>query len=69
MWGSGGVAPPFFTSALDGGELSASRPCRFTPRKRALGTHWRGGWVGPKAGPDAMGGKNLAPPGNHTPAF
>jgi hypothetical protein len=28
--GSGGVAPPFMTSALDEGEWSASRPGRFT---------------------------------------
>jgi hypothetical protein len=31
IWGSGGIAPPFLTSALDAGELSVSRPCRFTP--------------------------------------
>jgi hypothetical protein len=35
------------TSALDGGEWSASRSGRFTPRERAPGTHWIGGWVGP----------------------
>jgi len=35
------------TSALDGGEWSASRPGRFTPRERAPGTRWIGGWVGP----------------------
>jgi hypothetical protein len=34
------------TSALDGGEWSPSRPGRFTPRERAPGTHWIGGWVG-----------------------
>jgi hypothetical protein len=35
----------FSTSALDG-EWSASRPGHaFTP-----GTHWTGGWVGPRAG-------------------
>jgi hypothetical protein len=28
--GRGGIAPPFFTLALDGGEWSASRPGRFT---------------------------------------
>jgi hypothetical protein len=39
IWGSGGIAPPFFASALDGGEWSASRPCRFTPEERAPGTH------------------------------
>jgi hypothetical protein len=37
------------TSALDGGEWSASRPGRFTLRERTLGTHWIGGWVGPRA--------------------
>jgi hypothetical protein len=34
----------FFTSALVGGEWSALSPCSFTP-----GTHWIGGWVGPRA--------------------
>jgi hypothetical protein len=49
-WGSGGTAPiVLLTSALDGGEWSASRPGRFTPRERAPSTHWIGGWVGPRA--------------------
>jgi hypothetical protein len=30
----------------------ASRPCRFTSGERAPGTHWIGGWVGPRAGLD-----------------
>jgi hypothetical protein len=42
------------TSALHGGEWSASRPGRFTPRERASGTHWIGGWVGPRAVLDAV---------------
>jgi hypothetical protein len=42
------------TSALDGGEWLASRPRRFTPRERAPGTHWIGGWVGPRAVLDAV---------------
>jgi hypothetical protein len=42
----------FLTSALVGGEWSASRRGRFTPKERAPGTHWRGGWVGPRAGLD-----------------
>jgi hypothetical protein len=37
------------TSALDGAEWSASRPGHFTPKERAPGTHWIGGWVGPRA--------------------
>jgi hypothetical protein len=43
-----------FTSALDGGECSASRPGRFTRRERASSTHWIGGWVGPRTGLDAV---------------
>jgi hypothetical protein len=38
----------FLTSALVGGKRLASRPCRFTPRERAPGTHWIGGWVDPR---------------------
>jgi hypothetical protein len=38
-WGSGGTAPSFLTSAQDGGEWSASRPCHFTSRETAHGTH------------------------------
>jgi hypothetical protein len=38
-WGSGGIAPPFLTSALDGGGWSASRPCRFTPEERVPSIH------------------------------
>jgi hypothetical protein len=41
-------------SALDGDEWSASRPGRFTPKERAPGTHWIGGWVGPRAVLDAV---------------
>jgi hypothetical protein len=28
---SGGIGPPFFTSAIDRGEWPASRPCRLIP--------------------------------------
>jgi hypothetical protein len=41
-------------SALDGGEWSFSRHGRFTPRERDPGTHWIGGWVGPRAVLDAV---------------
>jgi len=37
------------TSALDGGEWSASRLGRFIPRERPSGTNWIRGWVGPRA--------------------
>jgi hypothetical protein len=32
------------TSALDGGEWSASCPGRFTPKEIAPDTYWIGGW-------------------------
>jgi hypothetical protein len=48
----------FLTSALVGGEWSASLPCRFTPRERAPGTHWIGGWLGPRASLDDVEKRN-----------
>jgi hypothetical protein len=53
--GNGGIAPTFLTSALDGDKWSATRPRCITPGERARGTHWIGGWVGPRAGLDAVG--------------
>jgi hypothetical protein len=44
----------FLNSALVGGKWSASRLGRFTPGERAPGTHWIGGWVGPRTGPDVV---------------
>jgi hypothetical protein len=42
----------FLTSALVGGGWSVTRPDRFTARERGPGTHWTGGWVGPRNGLD-----------------
>jgi hypothetical protein len=55
----------FTTSALDGGEWSASRPGRaLAPRERTPDTHCTGGWVGPRAGLDTEArGKSLASTG------
>jgi hypothetical protein len=44
----------FLTSALVGGEWSASRPGSFIPGERAPGTHWIGGWVNPRDGLDDL---------------
>jgi hypothetical protein len=68
-WGSGGIAPRiFFTSALDGGEWSASRTGGFTPREKAPGTHSIGGWVGPRECMDALvKGKFPSPFGDSNP--
>jgi hypothetical protein len=51
----------FLTSALLGGEWSASQPVRFTPEGRAPGTHWVGGWVGPRIGLDDLGNRKILP--------
>jgi hypothetical protein len=50
------------TSALDGGECSASRPGRINPSERARGTHCRGGWVGPRAVLDAVVKRKIPSP-------
>jgi hypothetical protein len=50
------------TSALGGGEWSASRPDRFTPRERAPVTHWIGSWVGPRAVLDAVVKRKIPSP-------
>jgi hypothetical protein len=52
----------FLTSALDGGEWSASRLGRTLLRGKDPGTHCTGGWVGPRAGLDKEAiGKILCP--------
>jgi hypothetical protein len=45
IWVTGGIAPPFLTSALDGGEWSTSRHGRFTSGETDPGTQRRGGHV------------------------
>jgi hypothetical protein len=57
----------FLTSALVGGEWSASCPGRFTFRERAPGTHWIEGWVGPRADlGDGEKWKFLPPPDSNS---
>jgi hypothetical protein len=51
--GSSSIAPPILTLALDVDQLSASCPATL-PLERVPSTHWTGGWVGPKAGLDAV---------------
>jgi hypothetical protein len=56
----------FFTSALVGGEWSASRAGRFTLGERDPGTNWKATWVGPRTGQDDVE-KALDPSGTRTP--
>jgi hypothetical protein len=51
-----------YSSAPDGSEWSASRPCRFTQKEIVPGTLWIGGWVGPKTGLDAMVKRKIPSP-------
>jgi len=60
------------TSALDGGEWSASRPGRFTARITAPQYPLDRGWMGPSAGLDAVAKRKfpiIALPGNLTPVI
>jgi hypothetical protein len=63
-----GVVPvqthTFLTSAVAGGEWTASRTGRFTTRERAPGTHCIGAWVDPRSGlEDVKKRKFLSLPG------
>jgi hypothetical protein len=53
VWESGCVVPLLLTSALDGGEWSASRPGRYTPEESALDDHCTVSCVGSTAGLNA----------------
>jgi hypothetical protein len=60
-WGERRYSSYSLTSALEGGEWSASRFGRaLPPEERTPGTHCTGGWVGPGASLDAEAkGKSL----------
>jgi hypothetical protein len=51
---SGGIVPSFLTSAVGGGEWSASRLGRFTPGERAPAIHLLESWVGLEAGLEVL---------------
>ena len=53
----------FGTMLLSGSELSALRIACFTPRRVVPRTHWKGGWVDPRAILDALEKLNLQLPG------
>ena len=54
---------------LDGVKWSVLGPVRFTSGGEALGTQWTGGWVGPRAGLNALNKRKplLSLLGNRTP--
>ena len=53
-WGAERLLPSFLPSALDGGEWTASHPSCFTSTKTSAVTHWIGGWLDPRTGPDVL---------------
>jgi hypothetical protein len=53
IW-SGVVAPVLLALVLDGGEWSVAPFGCFIAGETAPGTHFIGGWVGPRAGMDSM---------------
>jgi hypothetical protein len=56
-------------STLNVDEWSASRPGRFISAERVPNSHWIGGWVGPRAGPDTNKKRKISfPAENITPA-
>jgi hypothetical protein len=61
-WGVEVYLHEFLAPALDGGEWSASLPGLLTPRERAPGSHWIGGWVGPRAVLDAVVKRKIPSP-------
>jgi hypothetical protein len=61
-WGVEVQLHAFLSSVLYGGEWSASRPGRFTPRERAPCTHWIGGWVGSRAVLDTVVKRKIPSP-------
>jgi hypothetical protein len=52
----------FLTSALAGGDWSASRPGRFTPGEKAHSTHFTGGWVDHRASLDDVEKRKILDP-------
>jgi hypothetical protein len=57
--GIGCIDPHFLDLGTSWKQWSASRPCRFTSGERAPGTHWIGGWMGPRAGLDDVEKRKL----------
>jgi len=60
-----------FASLLDAGEWSDLLPGRFTTGESYHGTHWLGGWMGPRAVLDAVSTKKffLPLPGMEPPVI
>jgi hypothetical protein len=58
-WGSGGSTPGILNLSARWNWMVSFTLRHFTPRKKAPGTHWIGGWVGPRAGLDAVAKRKI----------
>jgi hypothetical protein len=56
---TGGIAPPFLTSALDGDEWSAYALAALLLGMGPPCTHWIGGWEGPTVSLDTMENRKI----------
>jgi hypothetical protein len=66
--GSGDITPPFLTSVLVEVSRQLQVPAALLPGEGAPGTHWIGGWVGPRADLNAMDKRKFcASTGSRTP--
>jgi hypothetical protein len=59
----------FLTPSLDGGEWSASCPCRFSTGEGTCCTQWIGGWEGTRTGLDAVEKRKTSSPVGIEPLF
>jgi hypothetical protein len=68
VWGSGCIAPPFLTLALDGGEWSTLHPSRFTPGEIASSAYWKKGRMDPRASLNTVQMRKILPCWESNPA-
>jgi hypothetical protein len=55
------IAPPILNLDTRWRWVASFTPRKLHPRKIITGTHWIGGWVGPRAGLDAIGNQTPIP--------
>jgi hypothetical protein len=61
-WGSTGIAPRILDLGIRWRRVVSFTPWPLYPRERAPSTHWIGGWVGPRAVPDAVVKRKIPSP-------
>jgi len=67
-WGSKVIAPRILDLGSRWRRVVSFTSGRLTPSERTPGTHWIGGWVGPRAGLDTVSKRNIsASAANRTP--